>query len=77
MEDNELVTPKMLLILAMAHIDENLLLESDKKTDKKKLFIATEIREKLEDVIVRMVEALEGGNYDIDRPLHTKVFSKS
>lgn len=77
MEENELVTPKMLLILTMAHIDENLLLESDKETDKKKLFTAKEIREKMEDAIFKMVEVLEEGNYDTDRQLPVKIFSKS
>lgn len=77
MAKDELMSPQTLLILTVAHIEENLLLESDKKTSKNKLFTATEIREQMEDSIVAMLKALEKGNYDINRALQTKVFSKS
>ena len=75
MEEDELMTPKNLLAITMAHIEENLLLEADKETDKNKLFTAIEIREQMHDTMIIMLSTLDNGNYDTDRPIKTKVFS--
>jgi hypothetical protein len=64
--EDGLMTPKDLLAMIMAHIEENLLLELNKKTFKNKLFTVIEIREQMQDSMIKLLQALEEGNYDTD-----------
>lgn len=75
MEKDEPMTPRILLAMIMAHIDERLLMEADKETDKNKLFTVIEIREQMENSMVEILKGLEEGNYDTDRRLPLRIFS--